>query len=123
MGWKRLPWVLAVAVIGCAGYVLLRHWLRDDPNTDYGLAAGRYDEYAKAYESYAEGKQSFPLETCYGGRWNDYAEFVASDLIKHQKESDYLKQKSLHFSRLKRKYEEAAANPGKPIVLDPPLVP
>ena len=101
--------VLGLAVIVSAVTVTERRAHRAEA---YGVASGRYAEYARAYHSAAgEGRSEFGFSTCYGEIWDAYTSKVMEDMMKRHGQRSYFRERAAHYDRLQREYERAASQP------------
>jgi hypothetical protein len=114
---RWLPPLLAVILVG---FVVARSRRPIvDHREAHRVAAGRYDEYAKAYQSFAD-HHSIPMSTCYGQKWDSYSNRVWNDIQSHARDKAYIAGKAALYDRLRRQSEQAAAGPSLPDEPDPP---
>lgn len=121
--WRGLRWVPPILLaVGLAGLMFWSRARSRERLEDYSTAVNRYGEYARAYARFADKKgEGYLMETCYGGRWDRYSDEIYQDVQSRSDDESYLREKSAHFARLRKKYETATANPEAEITLDPPL--
>ncbi len=116
----RPRWLL-VPVVGMALLALLTTMGTDAAR--YREAAGRYREYADAYDPVGRG--AVVWSSCYGETWDGFTDQARKDRETHHGDRPYLSSHAAHFRRLEAKYERAAARPWPWLrtKLDPPLHP
>jgi hypothetical protein len=113
-------WLLVLLVVILVGFVVAssRRPLVDHREA-HRVAAGRYDEYAKAYKSSGDN-QDFIISTCYSQKWDSYSKRVWDDIQSHARDKAYIAEKAAHYDCLRRQSEQAAAGPSPPDDPDPP---
>ena len=109
----------AVAAIALIGFIRRAESFRRAEG--FRVAAGRFAEYAGAYDPDHKGPVMFT--SCYGEAWDSYTMRVAEDIRRRAGDRPYCAERASYYSRLKRKYERAAARPWLPVPPDPPPAP
>jgi hypothetical protein len=121
--WRGVRWVPPVLL--AAGLAGLCFWSRARSRErieDYSTAVNRYGEYARAYTRFADKQgEGYLMESCFGRKWDRYSDEIYRDVQARSDDEGYLRTKSAHFARLKKKYEAAVTDPESEIALDPPL--
>ena len=119
---KRFQIVVALLIGVVMAVLVIQCLAQRNREEEFQTAANRYGSYEGAYSAAAE-KQHYMMQSCYGQQWDRYSEKILQDIESRSGDTEYLKQKSAHYAKLRDKYAAAANHPEAEIVLDPPLAP
>lgn len=88
----------------------------------YREAAGRYAEYAEAYDP-PPGSQYVAFSSCYGERWDAFTEAVRMDIVKQSGDKRHRQHRANRYRSLASCYRKAASRPWRGLPTVPPESP